>query len=808
MMRCPFIAVRGEIGALSPEVERTLLARGEGSSVELAGRVADVIADVRLEGDAALVRFALAFDGVALDRFEISTPECRKAFAALTPAVRDALVFAYHAIADFHRAQLPRKQQFSPRPGVRLERRPEPLRSVGVYAPGGKAAYPSSVLMGAVPARVAGVDQVVVCSPPGPDGKPLPAVLAACHLARADRVFALGGAGAVAALALGTASVPRVDNIVGPGNAYVAEAKRQLNGVVAIDCPAGPSEVLVIADETADPRLVAAELLAQAEHDADAAAVLVSTDAKLLGAVHDALATLLRGQPRRAIIEAALAARGALLLARDLDEALAFAECYAPEHLLLVTRSPRTLAERVRAAGTIFIGAGSSVAFGDYVTGANHVLPTAGLARSWSGLSTADFVRWTTVQEIDGDAARMLAGPTATLADAEGLPAHALAARLRLEGEAVARFDAAPLPLRQAYAAIHLYDPKRVPCAIDLSDNTNLFGVSPSVASVLASPPTALITRYPSVYAGELKRALAEHFAVDLANITTGCGSDDVIDSAIRAFCEPRDTVAYPAPTFGVVPLFARMNAALPIEVPLAANFALDADAVLATAAPLTYICRPNNPTGTQFDRAAVERIARETRGVVLIDEAYADFADDDFIAFAVSSSRAVVLRTLSKAWGMAGLRIGFAIGPEPLIREIEKSRGPYKVNAAAEAAAVAALHHDADWVGANIAAVRENRARLSAALSALGLQPLVSATNFVLVPLPPVLGVGQALVAKLRESGIAVRGFPDLPRIGDCIRITIGPWPMLQSFLDALTCLLDVARTGAQPSTRDLILP
>jgi histidinol dehydrogenase len=789
--RLPTVAVRGEIGALTPNAERTLLARGESSSAELAARVASVIAAVRLEGDAALARFAHRFDGIALDRFEVSTADCRATFDALAPAVRDALVFAHNAITDFHRAQLPVAQLLELRRGVRTERRPEPLRRVGVYVPGGKAAYPSSVLMGVVPARVAGVDQIVVCSPPGPDGKPSAAVRAACHLAGADRVFAIGGAGAVAALALGTATVPRVDKIVGPGNVYVTEAKRQLNGTVAIDCPAGPSEVLVIADETADPRLVAAELLAQAEHDPDAAAVLVSTDAKLLSAAHAALATLLHGQPRRPIVEAALAARGGLLLAKNLDEALLFTERYAPEHLLLLTRSPRALAQRVRAAGTVFIGSASSVAFGDYVTGANHVLPTAGCARSWSGLSTLDFVRWTTFQEVDDDAARVLAGPAATLADVEGLPGHALAARLRLDSDAP-RFDGAAdnttVRARPAYAQIQLYDPNRVPCATDLSDNTNLFGVCPAVASVLASPPSRLITRYPAVYAAELKRALAERFCVDPANITTGCGSDDVIDSAIRAFCEPRDAVAYPAPTFGVVPLFARMNAAQPIEVPLAANFALDADAVLAAAAPLTYICRPNNPTGTPFDRAAVERVARETRGVVLIDEAYADFADDDFIEFAISSKRAVVLRTLSKAWGMAGLRIGFAIGPEALIREIEKSRGPYKVNAVAEAAAAAALRQDGDWVSANIAAVRENRARLADALTTIGFRPLDSAANFVLVPVAPELGSATALVARLRESGIAVRPFPNLPRIGDCIRITVGPWPMLQSLVDALT--------------------
>jgi histidinol dehydrogenase len=494
------------------------------------------------------------------------------------PGVRGALELAARNIAVFHGAQLPAGLEMEPVPGLRLGRRADPLRRVGVYAPGGTAAYPSSVLMGVVPAKVAGVDEVIVCSPPGADGLPSPQVLAACALAGADRVFALGGAGAIAALALGTASVPRVDKVVGPGNAYVTEAKRQLTGLVAIDSPAGPSEVLVIADDSADATLVAAELLAQAEHDADAACVLVSTSAALTDEVAERVAALLEGQPRAAIIRAALAAQGALLVAADLDDAVRFAEAYAPEHLLVMTREPRSLLPRLRAAGTIFLGPASSVAFGDYVTGANHVLPTAGLARAYSGLSTLDFMRWTTYQELSDGAAARLAPATVTLAESEGLPAHALAARLRggrgdagaahigsaAAGDGAAGDGAlpatAPVPAfrpRPAYAALSLYDPGRLPCETDLSDNTNVFGVPPSLAEPAAAWAAPRITRYPSVYATDLKRALADLLDVEPACIVTGCGSDDVIDSAVRAFCEPGAVLAYPEPTFGMVPAFA-----------------------------------------------------------------------------------------------------------------------------------------------------------------------------------------------------------------------------------------------------------
>ena len=294
--------------------------------------------------------------------------------------------------------------------------------------------------MGAIPARVAGVKEVIVCSPPGPNGKPSPVVLAAAALAQADRVFALGGAGAIAAMALGTATVPRVDRIMGPGNAYVAEAKLQLVNQVAIDSPAGPSELLVLADESADAAAIAREMLAQAEHDPDAAVIAVLAPvAAPVGVSVSELATAIVHEleqqsavtPRAEVVRQALRERGAIVTTVSLDEAITFANTWAAEHLLLVVRDDvrdATLAA-LRSAGTIFVGAASSVAYGDYMTGANHVLPTAGAGRSYSGLSTLDFVRWTTWQEVTPTAAASLSEDVGRFADAEGLPAHAAAAR-------------------------------------------------------------------------------------------------------------------------------------------------------------------------------------------------------------------------------------------------------------------------------------------------------------------------------------------------------------------------------------------
>ena len=829
------IAVEGRVGALDEAAEARLFDRGRAADAAVAEAVATLVADVRSRGDAALREQAARFDGVSLEALEVPREAWDRALAELDPAVRDALHQAADAIAGFHTAQLPAPLEVELRPGVRLGRRAEPLRAVGVYAPGGRASYPSSVLMGVVPARVAGVTEVVVCSPPGPDGRPPAAVMAACAIGGADRLFALGGAGAVAALALGTASVPRVDKIVGPGNAYVTEAKRQLTGTVAIDCPAGPSEVLIVADEGADAELLAAELSAQAEHDPDAAAVLVSTSADVLAAARAALTRVVSGQPRAAIIEEALAARGGLLLADSLDEAYAFATRYAPEHLLLMVADPRAGLARVRSAGTVFLGAGSSVAFGDYLTGANHVLPTAGLARAYAGLSAADFLRWTTYQEVSDEAAAALAAPTATLADAEGLPGHALAARLRARGAASgsqprggARQAIGEAPgagngearaageddargaagagtsldrvaFRGAYAGIELYEPGRVPTAVELSDNTNLWGMHPLVAELFAALPADAVTRYPTVWARRLKEAAAAAFGVAPENVATGCGSDDLIDSAVRAFCEPGQAVAFPEPTFGVVTTFARMNAARPVAVPLGADFALDPAALLATGAALTYICRPNNPTGTHFERAVVERVLAEARGVVLVDEAYADFAPDSLLPDIVASQRGVVLRTLSKACGLAGLRVGLAMGPAPLIRELEKSRGPYKVGGVAEAAAARVLSEGMEWVRERAADARLARTELAAALAERGLRTWPSEANFVLVAVPEPWPSAGALAAALRAAGVAVRAFEALPGAGNALRVTVGPPAMMARFLDALDGVLDVGCTGQE---------
>jgi histidinol dehydrogenase len=372
---------------------------------------------------------AAEFDRVRIDTVEVPVEIARRALADMDPELRRALERTKRNLEAVQRAFLPVMEETSPEPGIVVGRRPDPLDRVGVYAPGGRAAYPSSVLMGAVPARVAGVREVVLCSPPGPDGFPSSVVLAAAALSDVDRIFAIGGAGAIAAMAYGTESVPRVDRIVGPGNAYVAEAKLQVGGMVAIDSPAGPSELLVVADGTADVEVVVREVMAQAEHDPRAVVVVVAIGEAVAARIASAIEGAMDAEPRAAIIRESLRDRGAVLVADSLEECATFAARFAPEHLLLAMDDARAALPRFRNAGTIFVGARSSVAFGDYMTGANHVLPTGGLARSYSGLSVLDFIRWTTYQEVSAEGAARLASDVGIFADAEGLPAHAATAR-------------------------------------------------------------------------------------------------------------------------------------------------------------------------------------------------------------------------------------------------------------------------------------------------------------------------------------------------------------------------------------------
>lgn len=414
-----------------PQVEQALRRTAVPDAAVQSG-AARICESIRTGGDAALAAAGKRHGGSRPDPL-VPEAELVAAWQAATPELRAALQSAAENIRAYQSAQRPADRTTSPVPGLRIDRRWTPLRSVGAYVPGGKAAYPSTLLMTAVPARVAGVQRVVVASPAGPDGELDPALLAAAHLAGVDELYAMGGAQAIGALAYGTESITRVDKIVGPGNAWVTAAKLAVAGACAIDMPAGPSEVLVIADHTADPRLVAVDLLCQAEHGPDSPAVLVTDAPDLPERVLTELAALLPGLERRDILAAALRDHGMIVDVGDLGEAVSFANRYAAEHVTVLTADPESVATRVTAAGSVYVGRWAPESAGDYATGANHVLPTGGLAAAMNPLGVEDFGSWRQVQTITEDGLRALTPTICTLATAEGLTAHRLAAELRLE---------------------------------------------------------------------------------------------------------------------------------------------------------------------------------------------------------------------------------------------------------------------------------------------------------------------------------------------------------------------------------------
>lgn len=410
-----------------------LLADQRELSQDVGDVVAGILADVRARGDAALVEHTRRFDRLDLERTPVAVgrDEIAEARARVPDEAIAALAFARDRIVAFHERQRPSDERFTDASGATLGWRWTPLASVGLYVPGGRAAYPSSLLMNAVPAKVAGVTRVVM-TVPAPDGVLEPIVLAAAEMAGVDEIYRVGGAQAVGALAYGTPSIRRVDKIVGPGNAYVAAAKRQVFGTVGIDMVAGPSEVVVVADRTADADIIAADLLAQAEHDEAAQSILITDDAALADSVAAAVEAQLVDLPRRAVAGASWAEHGAIIVVGELAEAASLVDRIAPEHLQLAVADPEALAAAVTHAGAIFLGTHTPEAIGDYVAGPNHVLPTSRSARFSSGLSVLDFLKRTTLLAVDREALHALAQPAMTLAAAEGLDAHRLSIARRL----------------------------------------------------------------------------------------------------------------------------------------------------------------------------------------------------------------------------------------------------------------------------------------------------------------------------------------------------------------------------------------
>ena len=790
--------------------------------------VSAILADVQARGDEALMDYTRRFDRLDVHEaagLRLSQAELQAALDGLPALERQALERAAERIRRYHEHQRTSSWMYTEADGTRLGQRVLPLDRVGLYVPGGKAAYPSSVLMNAIPAQVAGVKELVMVVPT-PDGVRNPAVLAAACLAGIQDVYTIGGAQAVAALAHGTRSIRPVDKIVGPGNAYVAEAKRRVFGTVGIDMIAGPSEILVVSDGSVPADWVAVDLFSQAEHDEMAQAILISPDAAFLDAVAEAIARLLPGQPRRAVIGKSLADRGALIHVRSMQEAAELVNRVAPEHLELAVRDVDGLLADIRHAGAIFMGRWGCEALGDYCAGPSHVLPTMRTPRFSSPLGVYDFQKRSSLIEPSATGADHLAKVAATLARAEGLEAHAQSAEYRLGGDAhqaaagtvspariAARVERHVRPDVQRMAAYHVADATD---AIKLDAMENPWRLPGALQAELAQRLAALaINRYPSgnTYTA-LKQAIARHDGLDgIDGLVLGNGSDELISLLCQLVAQPGATIMAPAPSFVMYEMGARLAGVGFVPVPLRPDFSLDREAMLQaieTHRPaLVFLAYPNNPTGNLFDADDVRAILQATDGLVVLDEAYAPFAGGaSWLSQLPAWPNLAVMRTCSK-WGLAGARIGYLASAPAWAAQLDKIRPPYNISVLDAETACFAFQHHADFDQQTRALCTERQTlvqRLQALLGPQGLSHVYpTAANFVLVRLAggqgDATGLSRAtrVAAAMRTAGVLIKDASRMhPALAECLRLTVGAPEENEAMLQALAAALDAVPAAA----------
>ena len=753
--------------------------------------VSDILAAVRERGDAALRELTQRLDGADLADPWVSTAEWDA--ATLEPGLEAALDDAAASISRFHAEQrngLRQERRVRTRPGVTAWRRWQSIETIGGYVPGGRAAYASSVLMLAIPARLAGVGQVILATPPAPDGSIPSSILVAARIGGVDRVLKAGGAQAIAALAYGTDSIPAVDKIFGAGNAWVTAAKRAVGRDVAIDLPAGPSECIVLADGDADAELVALDLLAQAEHGPDSVALLVSDDPGLIGAVDEGLVRLSRDLATGERALRTLRDHGGAVLVADLASGIDVVNAVAAEHVSLQCGDAGELAAGVRNAGAVFIGPWSPVAAGDYATGTNHILPTGAAARAWSGVGVESFGRWIEVQRLTPAGVRGVSPTVEAIAAAEGLPAHGASVRARAIRAATAvdpQDDPIGLLRRPGPVSPYPAEPSdeelAVRAGIAASSvvradmNTLGGGALPAVAGALAGLDPRRISEYGDLSYAALRGMLASRLGIEPRRVVVGAGADELIRLVTTLAVSDGDAVVIPTPTFAMFAVEARLAGARVVEVPRTSpecrQPAKDIRAAaVREAARLVWLCTPNNPTGDPMPAEDVRAVADGLPTLVCVDEVYLEFGEasaglppesTSAIRLQNDLSNLLVLRSLAKSHGLAGTRLGYLVVPEGLAERLDAVRLPLSVGAPSEALALAVLGDEASAAERRTAVIGA-RERLATALRELGCDVLPSVTNFVAFrPAEDAAVVDAALLAR----GVAVRRYESGPMAG-----------------------------------------
>ncbi len=740
-------------------------------------RVRAILERIRQGGDEALRAITTEIDGRCPESLQVSETEFAEAETMVSDELKSAIRQAASNISTFHKAQQTPAVDVYTMPGVHCRRRVLPIRRVGLYIPGGSAPLFSTILMLALPAQIAGCEEIVLCTPcDRTTGKVNPVVLYTAQLCGVRTIYKLGGAQAIAAMAYGTESIERVFKIFGPGNRYVTKAKQMVSAQgTAIDMPAGPSEVMIMADDSARPDFVAADFLSQAEHGPDSQSQLVCRSQEFAEQVNAEIARQLALLPRADIATRSLA-NSRIVVFDDIDTMIAFANAYASEHLIIAMDDAWAVANRITAAGSIFVGHYSPESAGDYASGTNHTLPTMGLASAYSGIGLDSFMHAITYQELSQEGLNSLSNTIIRMAEAEGLDAHANAVKVRVASEGSENTESSNFQfsifnsqlnnVRPNIAALKPYstarDEYKGSIGIYLDANENPFDNG--------------YNRYPStVLKEQVRSAIAQKKGVNPARLFLGNGSDEAIDLLFRIFCRPGiDNIVSIAPTYGMYSVCAAINDIECREVMLGEDFSLPVEALLSATdmqSKLLFVCSPNNPTANAFPREQLISLLSRFPGIVVVDEAYIDFSSvPSMVELIDQYPNLIVLQTLSKAYGLAGLRMGLAFAEERIIRLFEQVKYPYNIGTDTLALALRLLATD---ITPQVQTLIAERERVAAALTELPYIEKVypSDANFLLVKTARPRELYDYLIA--RE--LIVRDRSRTPGCEGTLRITIG---------------------------------
>ena len=762
-----------------------LMLRATDDDTVIEQRVRAILERIRQGGDEALRAITTEIDGRCPESLQVSEAEFAEAETMVSDELKSAIRQAASNISVFHKAQQTPAVDVYTMPGVHCRRRVLPIRRVGLYIPGGSAPLFSTILMLALPAQIAGCEEIVLCTPcDRTTGKVNPVVLYTAQQCGVRTIYKLGGAQAIAAMAYGTESIERVFKIFGPGNRYVTKAKQMVSAQgTAIDMPAGPSEVMIMADDSARPDFVAADFLSQAEHGPDSQSLLVCRSQEFAEQVNAEIARQLALLPRADIATRSLA-NSRIVVFDDIDTMIAFANAYASEHLIIAMDDAWAVADRITAAGSIFVGHYSPESAGDYASGTNHTLPTMGLASAYSGIGLDSFMHAITYQELSQEGLNSLSNTIIRMAEAEGLDAHANAVKVRVEGplltspkgEGLQTSQSVSSPLGGNEGGQTLVRPNILALKPYSTARDEYKGSIGIYLDANENPFDNGYNRYPSTALKEqVRSAIAQKKGVNPARLFLGNGSDEAIDLLFRIFCRPGiDNIVSIAPTYGMYSVCAAINDIECREVMLGENFSLPVEALLSATdmqSKLLFVCSPNNPTANAFPREQLVSLLSRFPGIVVIDEAYIDFSSvPSMVELIDQYPNLIVLQTLSKAYGLAGLRMGLAFAEERIIRLFEQVKYPYNIGTDTLALALRLLATD---ITPQVQTLIAERERVAAALTELPYIEKVypSDANFLLVKTARPRELYDYLIA--RE--LIVRDRSRTPGCEGTLRITIG---------------------------------